>query len=120
MAASYDTAEELLRRHYGHPGFRPVQGRVIRSVLDGHDVLAVLPTGGGKSVCFQVPALASGGLCLVVSPLISLMQDQVGGARSRGISAAAFHSALSARDAATALREAAAGRLTLLYTSPER
>jgi ATP-dependent DNA helicase RecQ len=120
MTASYDTAEELLRRHYGHPGFRPVQGRVIRSVLDGHDVLAVLPTGGGKSVCFQVPALASGGLCLVVSPLISLMQDQVGGARSRGISAAAFHSALSAGEAATALREAAAGRLTLLYTSPER
>ena len=120
MIGSYEAAEALLQRHYGHPGFRPAQGRVVRSILDGHDVLAVLPTGGGKSVCFQVPALVSSGLCLVVSPLISLMQDQVGGARSRGISAAAFHSALSAADAAAALREAAAGRLTLLYTSPER
>lgn len=120
MPASYDLAERLLQRHYGHAAFRPVQGRVIRAVLDGHDVLAVLPTGGGKSVCFQVPALVSGGLCLVISPLISLMQDQVGGARSRGISAAAFHSALSADEAAAALRDAAAGRLTLLYTSPER
>ena len=120
MTGTYEAAEALLQQHYGHSGFRPAQGRVIRSVLEGHDVLAVLPTGGGKSVCFQVPALALRGLCLVVSPLISLMQDQVGGARSRGISAAAFHSALSAGDAAAALRDAAAGRLTLLYTSPER
>jgi ATP-dependent DNA helicase RecQ len=120
MTGSYAAAEILLQRHYGHPAFRPAQGRVIRSVLEGHDVLAVLPTGGGKSVCFQVPALVSGGLCLVVSPLISLMQDQVGGARSRGIGAAAFHSALSADEAASALRDAVAGRLRLLYTSPER
>ncbi|HJP57621.1 MAG TPA: RecQ family ATP-dependent DNA helicase [Gemmatimonadales bacterium] len=120
MFASFEAAEALLRRHYGHGSFRAPQARVIQSVLAGLDVLAVLPTGGGKSVCFQVPALASGGLCLVVSPLISLMQDQVGGARSRGIGAAAFHSALSSDEAATALREAAAGRLTLLYTSPER
>jgi len=120
MTGLYQSAEALLQRHYGHAAFRPAQGRVIQSVLAGHDVLAVLPTGGGKSVCFQVPALVSGGLCVVVSPLISLMQDQVGGARARGISAAAFHSALSAAEAATALREAARGRLTLLYTSPER
>ena len=59
MIGSYEAAEALLQRHYGHSGFRPAQGRVVRSILDGHDVLAVLPTGGGKSVCFQVPALVS-------------------------------------------------------------
>lgn len=115
-----DLARQLLARHFGFSDFRPVQTRVIRSVLEGRDVLAVLPTGGGKSVCFQVPALVSGGLCLVVSPLISLMQDQIAGARSRGIAAAALHSALSEDEARCTIDAAVGGTLRLLYTSPER
>ncbi len=120
MPTHYDLAQGLLRRHYGHSDFRPVQGQVVRGVLAGHDVLGVLPTGGGKSVCFQVPALVRQAVCLVVSPLISLMQDQVDGARRRGIAAAAVHSALPAEAAELTLRDAAAGRVTLLYSSPER
>src|SRR6185503_21218490 len=87
-------ARELLRHHFGYPEFRPAQGRVLRSVFAGLDTLAILPTGGGKSICFQVPALVFGGLTLVVSPLISLMQDQVEAARARGISAGCLNSSL--------------------------
>lgn len=113
-------ARALLRRHWGHPDFRPDQRPAVRAMLAGRDVLAVLPTGGGKSVCFQVPALATDGLTLVVSPLISLMEDQVAGARRREIPAAALTSATAAderRRAGAALR---GGRLALLYVSPER
>ncbi len=120
MDSRYGRARSLLERHYGFPDFRPAQAPVVRSVLAGHDVLAVLPTGGGKSVCFQVPALASDALCLVVSPLISLMQDQVGGALSRGIAAAAFHSGLDDATAGQTMAAASRGALRLLYTSPER
>ena len=81
-----DEARRLLRHHFGHGEFRPAQRPVIASVLAGRDTLAVLPTGGGKSVCFQVPALVTGGLTLVVSPLIALMQDQVAAASARGAS----------------------------------
>ena len=81
--------------HFGHQDFRPAQVPVIRSVLAGRDTLAVLPTGGGKSVCFQVPALVFGRLTLVVSPLIALMQDQVAAAVARGIPAAALHSGIA-------------------------
>lgn len=115
-----EAAREALRRHWGHADFRPAQLPVVRAMLAGRDVLAVLPTGGGKSVCFQVPALVSGGLTLVVSPLISLMEDQVAGARRRGVAAGALTSATSAgerRRIGAALRS---GRLTLLYVSPER
>ncbi|HET7599461.1 MAG TPA: RecQ family ATP-dependent DNA helicase, partial [Gemmatimonadales bacterium] len=101
-------------------GLRPAQRRVIGAVLVGRDVLAVLPTGGGKSICFQVPALALGGLTVVVSPLVSLMQDQVAAALARGIPAAALHSALGRAEQAAALDRAAAGSLRLLYLSPER
>src|SRR5580765_3321471 len=94
MSTSIDEARRLLRHHFGHGDFRPTQRPVIASVLAGRDTLAVLPTGGGKSVCFQVPALLSGGLTLVVSPLIALMQDQVTAAVARGIPAAALHSSL--------------------------
>ncbi|MEE8561166.1 MAG: DEAD/DEAH box helicase, partial [Gemmatimonadota bacterium] len=83
-------ATAALRRHYGFRAFRPAQARVVRAVLAGGDVLAVLPTGSGKSICFQVPALLASGLTVVVSPLISLMQDQVSGARRRNIPAAAL------------------------------
>jgi len=77
-------ARSLLQHHFGYPDFRPAQTAVIYAILNGKDTLAVLPTGGGKSICFQVPALVLGGLHIVVSPLISLMQDQVEAAVARG------------------------------------
>jgi ATP-dependent DNA helicase RecQ len=120
MPASFDDARRLLRHHFGHHDFRPAQVPVIRSVLAGRDTLAVLPTGGGKSVCFQVPALVFGRFTLVVSPLIALMQDQVAAAAARGIPAAALHSGIAEpeRDRIWSLLEA--GSLRLLYVSPER
>jgi ATP-dependent DNA helicase RecQ len=113
-------AKALLKRTFGHADFRPLQRRVIEPVLAGKDVLAVLPTGGGKSVCFQIPAMADGGLTLVVSPLIALMQDQVAGLTTRGIPAAALNGTLDVAEQAAVMADAAAGRLRLLYVSPER
>ncbi len=113
-------ARALLERHFGYPAFRPGQRDVVASILAGRDVLAVLPTGAGKSVCFQVPALALGGLTIVVSPLVSLMQDQVAAADARGIPAAALHSALRSHERNRALSRLADGALRLLYLSPER
>ena len=109
-----------LHAHFGHQSFRPGQEDLIRAVLDGQDVLAVMPTGSGKSLGFQLPALLLPGTTLVVSPLISLMKDQVDELNRRGIAAGALHSMLSAdtrRDVARAVR---AGGLRLLYVSPER
>jgi ATP-dependent DNA helicase RecQ len=120
VPASFDHACRCLREHFGHREFRPAQVPVIRSVLAGRDTLAVLPTGGGKSVCFQVPAMVLGGLTLVVSPLIALMQDQVAAAVARGIPAAALNSSVpqdERRHIQHALEEAS---LRLLYVSPER
>lgn len=111
---------EVLRRHWGYAAFRPVQEEVIRSVMAGRDTLALLPTGGGKSLCFQVPALAMGRLCLVVSPLIALMKDQVDRLRALGIQARAVTSAMSRTEVDNALESAAVGRLSFLYVSPER
>jgi ATP-dependent DNA helicase RecQ len=113
-------AHDVLRRHYGFERFRPAQEPVVRSVLAGRDVLAVLPTGAGKSVCFQVPAQAVDGLTLVVSPLVSLMQDQVAAARSRGLAAAALYASLDAEERRAALDAVAGGHVRLLYASPER
>jgi ATP-dependent DNA helicase RecQ len=113
-------ARECLVRHFGYPEFRAPQARVIQAVLAGKDVLAVLPTGGGKSICFQIPALLASGVTLVISPLISLMQDQVSAAGARGLPAGAMNSSLSAREQRALLDEVEAGRLKLLYTSPER
>jgi ATP-dependent DNA helicase RecQ len=115
-----DEARRLLRHHFGHPDFRAAQVPVIRSILAGWDTLAVLPTGGGKSVCFQIPALVSGGLTLVVSPLIALMQDQVAAAVARGIPAAALHSGLREGERERVWRELRERSLRLLYVSPER
>jgi ATP-dependent DNA helicase RecQ len=120
MPASLDDARRLLRHHFGHQDFRPAQVPVIRSVLAGRDTLAVLPTGGGKSVCFQVPALVFGRLTLVVSPLIALMQDQVAAAVARGIPAAALHSGISEPERDRIWNMLEAGSLRLLYVSPER
>jgi ATP-dependent DNA helicase RecQ len=113
-------ARAALCRHFGYPDFRPAQAGVVRSVLTGQDTLAVLPTGAGKSVCFQVPAVVLGGLTIVVSPLISLMQDQVTAANARGIPAAALNSGLTAEEQGGVWERIEAGELRLLYLSPER
>ncbi|MDZ4674482.1 MAG: ATP-dependent DNA helicase RecQ [Gemmatimonadota bacterium] len=113
-------AQELLQQHFGYPDFRASQRRVIDSVLSGRDTLAVLPTGGGKSICFQVPAMVLDGFTLVISPLISLMQDQVDAACARGLPAAALNSTLSRQRQQQIQDDLEAGRLKLLYTSPER
>ena len=115
-----ESALAALRRHYGFRDFRSSQRRVVRAVLLGGDVLAVLPTGSGKSICFQVPALLGSGLTLVVSPLISLMQDQVSAAERRHIPAAALTSATTAADRSRISRKVGTGRLRLLYVAPER
>jgi ATP-dependent DNA helicase RecQ len=87
------TPEEILKKHWGFDRFRDGQLNIIQSVISGNDTLALLPTGGGKSICFQVPGLLLGGLTLVVSPLIALMKDQVDGLKQRNISANFIHSA---------------------------
>ncbi len=111
---------DILRRHLGYAGFRPGQEDLVRAALAGRDALGVLPTGGGKSACYQVPALALGGLTLVVTPLISLMEDQVARARKAGLSAARVSADQSAETRRATLAEAAAGRLDILFVAPER
>lgn len=111
---------DILKKHWGHASFRPLQEEIITSVLNGNDTLALLPTGGGKSICFQVPALAKPGLCLVISPLIALMKDQVYNLHRRGIKASAVFSGMSSREIDTTLDNCAYGDVKLLYVSPER
>jgi ATP-dependent DNA helicase RecQ len=120
LALRLDLARRALHHHFGYADFRPAQKRVVQSVLAGHDTLAVLPTGGGKSLCFQVPALITDGLTLVVSPLISLMQDQVEALRRRNIAASYLNSTLSPTEARHILSAVSAGSLRMLYVSPER
>ena len=109
-----------LKRSFGYASFKPNQHEIIRAILGGRDVFAALPTGGGKSLCYQLPAIVREGLTLVVSPLISLMKDQVDGAREDGIPAAYLNSSLGEGEARATWRELAAGRIRLLYASPER
>jgi ATP-dependent DNA helicase RecQ len=111
---------DLLRSSFGFDAFRPHQQEIVRAILDGRDVFAALPTGGGKSLCYQLPALVREGLALVVSPLISLMKDQVDGAREDGIAAAFLNSSLDEEEARATWRDLASGRVRLLYASPER
>jgi len=113
-------ARVLLATHFGHGGFRPQQVRVLGPLLAGRDVLAVLPTGAGKSLCFQIPALMAGGLALVVSPLISLMQDQVAALRARGVAAAYLNSAQSLERRRAVFDAVHRGLVRLLYCAPER
>ena len=111
----------LLRQHWGHQQFRPGQAEIIEAVLNGRDALALLPTGGGKSVCFQVPALARPGLCVVVSPLIALMRDQVENLRQRGLKAEAVYAGLSHQEIDQALDNCVYSKeIKFLYVSPER
>ena len=109
-----------LQQHFGHASFRAGQEDLVRAVMDGHDVLAVMPTGSGKSLGFQLPAVLLPGTTLVVSPLISLMKDQVDELNRRGIRAAALHSMLSSEARQDALRAAGRGEIRLLYVAPER
>ena len=114
------TAIDCLRQHFGHQDFRPGQAAIIDAVVAGRDVLAVMPTGSGKSLGYQLPAMLLPGTTLVVSPLISLMKDQVDELNRRGIPSRALHSMLSAAAKREALDEARAGKLRLLYVAPER
>src|SRR5438128_10067610 len=114
------TARLLLHERFGHPAFRVHQLKVLGPLLAGRSVLSVLPTGAGKSLCYQVPALMAPGLTLVVSPLISLMQDQVGALRRLGIAAAYLNSALPKETRRLILDATLAGRVRLLYCAPER
>jgi ATP-dependent DNA helicase RecQ len=120
MTDAMSHARWLLQHHFGYTEFRAGQIPVIDSILRGQDTLAILPTGGGKSICFQVPALVLGGLTVVVSPLISLMQDQVEAARGRGLPAACLNSSLGEAEQSTVRESVADGSLRLLYVSPER
>lgn len=113
-------AKEILRRHWGFGSFRPLQEEIVRSVLDGHDTLGLMPTGGGKSVAFQVPGLVLGGLTVVVTPLISLMKDQVDNLRARRVKAVFFHSAMSSREIRMAWERLANDGCSFLYLAPER
>ena len=120
LASRLARARDELRVRFGFGDFRPGQGRAVRAALAGRSALVVLPTGGGKSLCYQVPALVLNRLTVVVSPLISLMEDQVGAARARGILAAALTSSQTGTERAEILDDVAAGRLRLLYVAPER
>jgi ATP-dependent DNA helicase RecQ len=114
------SANKILKQYWGHNSFRGEQEKIIQSVLEGKDTLALLPTGAGKSVCFQVPALMLEGLCLVISPLIALMKDQVESLQKRGIPAIALHSGLTFYEITKTLQEAITGKYKFLYLSPER
>ncbi|QNP41282.1 DNA helicase RecQ [Lysobacter solisilvae (ex Woo and Kim 2020)] len=116
----HDAALDLLRRIFGHPGFRGEQAQIVEQVANGGDALVLMPTGGGKSLCYQLPALLREGCGIVVSPLIALMQDQVEGLRQLGVRAAFLNSSLDATQAASVERELLAGELDLLYVAPER
>ncbi|MBI3718317.1 MAG: RecQ family ATP-dependent DNA helicase [Sphingobacteriales bacterium] len=114
------TPVNILKQYWGYNSFRPMQKEIIQSVLDGNDTLALLPTGGGKSVCFQVPALAMDGLCLVISPLIALMKDQVENLRKKSITAFAVYSGMSRKEVINTLKIAGNSNCKFLYVSPER
>ncbi|MGH2642995.1 MAG: RecQ family ATP-dependent DNA helicase [Chitinophagaceae bacterium] len=111
---------EILYRYWGFKTFRPLQREVIESIMEGKDTLALMPTGGGKSLCFQVPALCKEGICLVITPLISLMKDQVENLRSKHIPALAVHSGMSGKEVEKAFKNVLYGNFKLLYLSPER
>ena len=119
-SAPLSSARQKLKSIFGFDDFRPGQDAVIAAVLAGENVLAVMPTGAGKSLCYQLPALVRGGLTVVVSPLIALMRDQVGQLREYGIAAASLNSSNDAADNAAVRRAIREDSLRLLYVAPER
>ena len=110
----------IVKEYWGYDTFRPLQAEIITAVLEGKDVLALLPTGGGKSICFQVPTLAKDGICLVISPLIALIKDQVENLKNKGINALAIYSSMPFLEIKKTLQNAAYGNYKFLYVSPER
>ena len=115
-----DKTRSVLKQYWGYPAFRPLQEDIVDAVMEGRDTLALLPTGGGKSICFQVPAMAMDGVCLVITPLIALMKDQVAHLLEKGIAAAAIYSGMHPDQLELAYNQAVFGRLKFLYVSPER
>jgi ATP-dependent DNA helicase RecQ len=113
-------ARQALKRYYGYDNFRPMQADIIQNILDGKDTVVLMPTGGGKSICFQIPAVVSEGTCVVVSPLIALMKDQVEALKANGIAAAYINSSVGQSEANDIARAAVGGYLKLLYVSPEK
>ena len=111
---------DSLQRYWGYSSFRPLQEQIVGSLLGGHDVCVVMPTGGGKSLCYQLPALALGKTVIVVSPLIALMQDQAAQLAQMGIPAAVLNSCWPVKSRRSVMRRARAGEFRLLYLSPER
>jgi ATP-dependent DNA helicase RecQ len=120
MALSIEQFKKILKQYWGYDDFRALQGEIIQSVASGNDTLALMPTGGGKSLTFQVPAMALDGICIVVTPLIALMKDQVANLTRRGIKAMAIHSGMHSNEIAIAFDNALFGGYKFLYISPER
>ena len=110
----------IVEKYWGYPSFRPLQREAMEAVLSGGDSLLVLPTGGGKSLCFQAPAIASDGLAIVVSPLISLMKDQVDTLVGNGVPAACYNSSMASEQKSDVARGVREGKYRLLYVAPER
>ena len=111
---------EILKEYFGHTAFRGGQEQAVNAILSGRDVLGVMPTGAGKSICYQVPALMLDGLTIVISPLISLMKDQVNSLWQAGVRAGFINSSLTAQQAKQTYRAAYSGELDILYAAPER
>src|SRR6516225_4803107 len=120
MDVSTDHLLTLLKQNFGFDSFRPLQEEIIRDALAGRDVFALLPTGAGKSLCFQLPALGRPGLTVVVSPLIALMKDQVDALQAAGMPATFLNSSLNADESRKRLRGLHSGEFRLLYVAPER
>ncbi|HMK27830.1 MAG TPA: ATP-dependent DNA helicase RecQ [Chitinophagaceae bacterium] len=117
---SRPTIHDVLKQYWGFESFRPLQEDIINAVLDGKDTLALMPTGGGKSLCYQVPAMAKDGICLVISPLIALMKDQVENLRKKSITAFAIYSGMSRKEVINTFKVASESNCKFLYVSPER
>ena len=117
---AHQAALEALTRYFGYDSFRPGQQGIVEALLAGHDVLGVMPTGAGKSVCYQIPAALSPGATLVISPLISLMRDQVDALNDLGMPAAFINTTQTPDEQAMVFAQAAAGQIKLLYVAPER
>ena len=115
-----DKALGILKQYYGYSSFREGQEEIIREILNGNDVLTIMPTGGGKSICYQVPAILLDGITIVISPLISLMKDQVDNINNLGIKSAYINSSLSNIEINNILDEAAKNEIKILYVAPER